>query len=256
MKRAKKKNGKHHQHTRIAKALRAQYERELTEQGVDASGKLKGIRRSVKSLAKGMPQWRTGQLPADADAWVWSDQHLGHANIIRYCNRPFADVAEMDEAFYANWEATVGAEDTVVFVGDLAMGAALHAETFDRIRQMPGARKILIAGNHDVTGRGGYLRVEGFDTVNAMLIAAGEPPLAFTHLPLREVPEGWINIHGHTHAQPPRESPHINVSVEQLDYAPVRLSRLRTLARALVVGKYPRGATTLKRLEALESVAN
>ena len=31
-----------------------------------------------------------------------SDLHFGHANIIRLCNRPFADADEMDEALIAN----------------------------------------------------------------------------------------------------------------------------------------------------------
>lgn len=35
------------------------------------------------------------------------DTHLGHANIIRYCKRPFADVLAMDEALIANWNAVV-----------------------------------------------------------------------------------------------------------------------------------------------------
>ena len=149
--------------TTAHKALRSAYARELVAPRVDDAGKRRGVARSVKSLAKGLPQWRSGRLPEDIDPWVWSDQHLGHANIIEYCNRPFRDVAEMDETFFSAWEAHVEGEDWVVFVGDLAMGNALHPGTFERVHGLPGKRKILVPGNHDVTGRGGLLRAEGFD---------------------------------------------------------------------------------------------
>ena len=43
-----------------------------------------------------------------------------------------------------------------------------------------------------------------------------------------------------------------NVGVEQLDYRPVRLDRLRRLARHVVVGDSPRGTTTLERIRWLE----
>ena len=66
-----------------------------------------------------------------------------------------------------------------------------------------------------------------------------------------EVPDGTINIHGHVHDDPPRRTPHINVSVEQLDYAPVPLAALRALARVLVKSQYPEGNTTLERLQAI-----
>ena len=59
--------------------------------------------------------------------------------------------------------------------------------------------------------------------------------------------------HGHLHHAPPTDTPHINVSVEQLDYAPVLLSRIRVLAAALARGEYSEGRTTLERIEALEA---
>ena len=71
------------------------------------------------------------------------------------------------------------------------------------------------------------------------------------HYPLNEVPDGYVNIHGHVHDDPPRRTPHINVSVEQLDYAPVPLTALRALARVLVRGEYPEGNTTLARLQVI-----
>ena len=40
-------------------------------------------------------------------------------------------------------------------------------------------------------------------------------------MPLRNVPDGCVNVHGHLHdRQPPSRTQHINVSVEQLAYRP------------------------------------
>jgi len=45
--------------------------------------------------------------------WFTADLHLGHANIIRYCDRPYADVDVMDRDLVARWNDTVAPADEV-----------------------------------------------------------------------------------------------------------------------------------------------
>src|ERR1039458_7189556 len=50
-----------------------------------------------------------------ADTWFTSDFHLGHFNITRYCNRPFADTREMDEVIVDIGRASCRPNDTLYF---------------------------------------------------------------------------------------------------------------------------------------------
>ncbi|MDE0223681.1 MAG: hypothetical protein OXP28_00930 [Gammaproteobacteria bacterium] len=223
----------------------------LYEEQLAAGSTGKGS-RETRRMFRGMLR-ATRELPARSLAqsrgatWVWSDLHLGHENIIRYTNRPFEDVAEMNARLYANWDAAVGEKDTLVFVGDIAMRTALCDTTWQRIREGPGRTKILVVGNHDLTGSG-TLRVDGFDDICSVLCVDGDVPLVFTHMPLATVPDGCANVHGHTHDARPTRSPHINVSVEQLAYRPVPLERIRALAKEVVAGRFPEGTTTIERI--------
>ena len=186
----------------------------------------------------------------DEAVLVWSDLHLGHDNIIEYCNRPFLDVDDMNGILWEYLGAALTPDKVLVVVGDLAMGQAVGESTWQALRSLICRQRHLVLGNHDLT-RVGTLRAEGFDRVWSVMLSGGEPPLIWTHYPLSQVPSGYVNLHGHIHDDPPTRTPHINVSVEQLDYAPVSLARLRPLARALANGEYPPGETTLERLEAI-----
>ena len=229
-------------------ALKALYEAQLEAASHPNGGDAHHSSRTFRAMLKACRALPAHRLEAE-HAWLWSDLHLGHDNIIRYTQRPFADAAEMDARLYANWQATVSANDTLIFIGDIAMRDAVGSHTWQRIREGVGARKCLVVGNHDLTGSG-ELRVDGFDEVCAVLCIDGDPPLLCTHMPLDTVPKGCVNVHGHTHDELPRMSRHINVSVEQLNYRPVALTRIRTLARQLIADRFPLGSTTLQRLEA------
>ena len=81
------------------------------------------------------------------DVFFTADFHLGHANIIRYCNRPFANVAEMDEAILSRLNAQVKHGDHLYFLGDFCIGGAKAATVYlGRVR----CKNIyLVPGNHD-----------------------------------------------------------------------------------------------------------
>ena len=75
-----------------------------------------------------------------------SDTHFGHVNVIRYCNRPFKSVEEMDAALIAKWNRRVGPEDTVYHLGDFALGLKT---LWPEYRRRLNGRIMFILGNHD-----------------------------------------------------------------------------------------------------------
>lgn len=75
-----------------------------------------------------------------------SDLHFGHKNIIRFDNRPFTSVEEMDETLIRNWNRKVNKDDLVYILGDISWYKDdKTCEIFERLN----GRKILIKGNHD-----------------------------------------------------------------------------------------------------------
>ena len=50
--------------------------------------------------------------------YATADPHLGHANIIRYCKRPFKNVKEMNEKIIKNFNDILKEDDVLYCVGD------------------------------------------------------------------------------------------------------------------------------------------
>lgn len=161
--------------------------------------------------------------------WLVSDTHFGHANIIEYCERPFASAAEMDEAMVERWNAVVRPQDHVYHLGDVAM----RAEHLSIVKRLHGHKR-LVRGNHDIFPTKKYLDA-GFKEIHGVRVLNG---LVMTHIPIHPASLGRFagNVHGHIHNNEggdygPR---YLNVSVEVIGYTPISLedATARLAARA------------------------
>ena len=75
-----------------------------------------------------------------------ADTHFNHANIIKYCNRPFKNTYEMNEYIIKKWNSVVKEADTVYHLGDVGFGSLQEVKSL--VERLNG-RKILLRGNHD-----------------------------------------------------------------------------------------------------------
>ena len=171
-----------------------------------------------------------------ADIFVISDTHFGHANIIKYCDRPFADIDEMDEIMIQRWNSVVKPGDKVYHLGDVYMG---DGDRFLKKFARLSGKKRLILGNHDeIKKRGNVVLPNLFEKVLLWRIFT-EFGLLMTHVPLHESSlvrgkkndgspyDECLNVHGHIHDKPSPPGPYRCVSVEQINYTPVSIEELR-----------------------------
>lgn len=75
-----------------------------------------------------------------------SDPHFLHNNIIRYCDRPFANLDDMHHALITNWNNTVAPDDNIYIIGDVSFG---KPEPTNEILSQLNGNKFLVRGNHD-----------------------------------------------------------------------------------------------------------
>lgn len=75
-----------------------------------------------------------------------ADHHFGHANIIKFSERPFESLEQMNEELIKRWNERVGVNDTVCHLGDLSLGKPdFTKEILDRLN----GNIHLIKGNHE-----------------------------------------------------------------------------------------------------------
>jgi len=85
-------------------------------------------------------------LAPDQKIFFTSDLHFGHRNVIRFCERPYADEKEMSRELIKNWNDVVKPQDFIFSLGDFSWWTGRH-EVKKLVSQLHG-RKYFIPGNH------------------------------------------------------------------------------------------------------------
>ena len=162
-----------------------------------------------------------------------ADTHFSHASIISFCDRPFRDTQDMDEALVANWNRRVGPDDTVFHLGDFCWRKGNGLSLLARLR----GRKHLILGNHDSTEIAGADAWESVGHYQMIRRQPGaHPDLVLFHYPIEEwdnIRHGAIHLHGHVHARLQQTRQRLDVGVDCWNFAPVSLEELLSIAAVL-----------------------
>ncbi len=151
--------------------------------------------------------------------WCWSDQHFWHWNILEFSERPYDDLYQMHEHMLANHNEYVDKDDIVIWGGDVGFKAT---GVLNEMLTEYNGYKILIVGNHDFNGK--KLRKLDFDETHLLyVVERPEVSMVFTHYPMHNVPDDWVNVHGHLHIYPNPVSDHprhVNINCEVQGYRP------------------------------------
>lgn len=152
--------------------------------------------------------------------WFTSDLHFFHKNVIKYCDRPFKDVNEMNEEMVRLWNETVSTSDTVYCLGDLAF---CNVKEVEKLVKRLNGHIHWIWGNHDSAIKrahgfvwsGDYKEVK----VNGQKFVLSHYPMLSWNGSFR----GTIMLHGHCHGSLKDDSTQLrmDVGVDCHDFRPI-----------------------------------
>lgn len=169
-----------------------------------------------------------------------ADHHFGHANIIKYCDRPYSKVLDMDIALIGKWNSVVEHTDTVYYVGDFSLKGLEHVRYY--FKQLKG-RIRMIAGSHDAwmdeyqTDRGPGLVSQSDKvlilppvyTVEFQGTKMFQPSITLCHYAMRS----WDRSHyatwhlfGHHHGKLEPYGLSFDIGVDCWDFYPVSLEQV------------------------------
>jgi len=168
------------------------------------------------------------------EVFLISDTHFGHSNIVRYCNRPFVDVEEMNEALVKNWNDKVGKHDMVWHLGDFCWTRKAINEIVPRLN---GNIK-LVFGGHDYSYLNAYRRLQNVEVCMPLVVReiAGIS-VVLCHFQLvswERKHYGAYHFYGHAHGKSMPINMSWDVGVDVNSFSPIHI--LEAASKASLVG--------------------
>lgn len=169
----------------------------------------------------------------DHNIWFTGDFHIGHANIIKYTNRPFKNVEEMNSTILENFYNAVKKDDIIFYLGDIAFGEELCRTTLGKMTEKVEIHFII--GNHDRK----YLKtIETAlysGSINDLLdIEIDGQPITLCHYAMRVWHkshfDSWM-LYGHSHGSLPPVGKQWDVGVDYNGFKPLSYEDLKRIMR-------------------------
>lgn len=161
--------------------------------------------------------------------WFTSDEHFGHAMIIKHCNRPFGSVAEMNDEIIKRHNEVVGEKDTVVHCGDFAWKSSFsHVQKI--IEKLNGKflpSHIFLKGSHDRWLKGTHCHEIWEKMIDSQYVVC-------CHYAMRTWPRshyGSFQLHGHSHGKLEILKNQMDVGVDANDFYPVSFEQVKEYMR-------------------------
>ncbi|MEX2683055.1 MAG: metallophosphoesterase [Candidatus Sigynarchaeota archaeon] len=163
--------------------------------------------------------------------WFTADYHLGHANIMKYCHRPFTSTEEMDKHIVDNVASTVKSGDTLYFLGDLAFKKERACFFIERLGDV---KLVFIPGNHDSKDVLEVVASAGTLAPPIMDIVVNRQRITLSHYAMRVWNASHFNswqLYGHSHANLPPAGKQHDVGVDNNGFKPVSMDELVTIMK-------------------------
>jgi len=170
--------------------------------------------------------------------FVTADHHLGHTNILKFCDRPFEDVDHMDTELVNRWNEVVGRNDMVYYLGDFTLASAGTAAHY--LERLVG-RITFLTGSHDrwlkyPADRNKYGVFSRHMYVGDIhKIKHQDQYVTLCHYAMRSWPRsfhGSLHLYGHSHGRLPQYGRSLDVGVDCHNFYPISLdSVVKTLLK-------------------------
>ena len=177
--------------------------------------------------------------------WFTSDTHFYHETIIKYCNRPFKDAAEMNEVLISNWNSAVKKDDDIVIAGDFIHSGNL--ELIHSLMDRLNGDKWLCYGNHDyqnklerdeICRRFNHHCWDSMDfQVEDSELEDGFMKFHINHYPCEFWTRNAVHLHGHVHSGPTSSSGDVckfnpmryDIGVDNNNFKPISYEEIKVI---------------------------
>lgn len=163
-----------------------------------------------------------------------SDHHFGHTNIIKFSERPFDSVEEMDEELIKRWNSKISKNDHVYHLGDLGLCKSYRMK--DILDQLNG-KIYLIRGNHEGAAQANPNRFEWIKDYFELSVPDADAPngrqkIMLLHYAMRvwrSSFRGTWHLYGHSHGNLPdiSTSRSFDVGVDCHDFYPLSYEEVK-----------------------------